>query len=282
MEFQEFKQGIIFKVKNNKIVRMFAYPYMNYKYKKGKIEYSMTVDAAYIRSLKDTKRGKRCFILGNGPSLVVSDLEKLKNEDTFAFNRIFFMFDKTDWRPTYYMCVDPGVLGLNKDAIKKLNLPNMILSSVAKSSIKAGAESIHYLYDYSRFKVNRWSYDPPYISEDVSDHFCFCYTVTFDAIQLAIYMGYSEIYLLGVDHNYSVKVDTKGHVTKDESVKDYFEGLEKTAITAMNYEATTAAFQVARDYCDKHGIVIKNATRGGKLETFERVDFDVLMKGKEE
>lgn len=277
MNYLELKEGILFKVRTSKLVRVLLYPYMNYKRVSNKKKYAKTEDAKYIRSLKDTKKGKRCFILGNGPSLTIDDLNKLKNEDTFAFNRIYFMFDKTDWRPTYYMCVDVGVLGMNLPTMEKLKLPNIILSDIARKSVK-DSSNIHYLYDYSRFKVNRWGFDRPYVSEDVSDHCCFCFTVTYDAIQLAIYMGYSEIYLLGVDHNYSVKTDSKGRITRDESVKDYFEGLEKTAITAMNYEATTAAFEAARRYADEHNIVIKNATRGGKLEVFERIDFDSIIQ----
>ena len=89
MEIQELKQGVLFRAKNSKIIRAFVYPYMNHKRIKGRSEYSKTADAAYIRSLKDTKKGMRCFILGNGPSLIPSDLELLKDEDTFAFNRIW-------------------------------------------------------------------------------------------------------------------------------------------------------------------------------------------------
>lgn len=278
MDFLKKKEEFLFKVRTSKIIRIFAYPYMNYKRVVDKKMYSQTSDSEYIRSLKDSRKGKRCFIIGNGPSLNVKDLEKLKGEDTFAFNRIYYLFDRTVWRPTYYMCVDVGVLGMNLPTIEKLDLPNIILSDIARKSVKNQAENIHYLFDFSRFKVNRWGFDKPYISEEVSDHFCFCFTVTYDAIQLAIYMGYSEIYLLGVDHNYSVKADSKGHIIKDETVKDYFEGLEKTAITAMNYEATTAAFEAARKYCDAHGIVIKNATRGGKLDVFERVNFDTVIQ----
>ncbi len=275
MSFYEVKEGVLFHVRTNKVVRMILYPYMNYKRCINKRSYAKTEDCKYIQSLKDTKKGKRCFIIGNGPSLTVDDLNKLKNEDTFAFNRIFYMFDKTDWRPTYYMCVDVGVLGMNLPEIERLNLPSIILSDIARKSVKKNSENIHYLFDYAKFKVNRWGFDPPYISEDVSDHFCFCFTVTYDAIQLALYMGYSEIILLGVDHNYSVKADAKGNIIRDDSIKDYFEGLEKTAITAMNYEATTAAFQAAQDYCDvNRKTKIYNATRGGKLEVFERVDFD--------
>ncbi len=277
MNFLELKEAILFKIRTNKIVRILVYPFINYRRISDKQKYKLTLDAMYIRTLKNTKKGKRCFIVGNGPSLTVEDLNKLKEEDTFAFNRIYYIFDKTEWRPTYYMCVDTGVLGMNLPEIEKLNLPNIILSNIARYSVKTQTENIHYLYDYSKFKINRWGFDPPYISEDVSEHFCFCFTVTFDAIQLAIYMGYSEIYLLGVDHNYSVKVNAKGRITRDGSIKDYFDGLEKTAITAMNYEATTAAFKEAKKYCDSHGIVIRNATRGGKLEVFTRTDFDTLF-----
>lgn len=273
----EKQEAFLFKVRTSRAVRAIVYPYMNYKRVADKKKYTTTQDAVYIRSLKDTKKGKRCFILGNGPSLTVEDLNKLKAEDTFAFNRIYFMFDKTDWRPTYYMCVDVGVLGMNLPEIEKLSLPTIILSDIARCKVKEQKDNIHYIYDFSRFKLNRFEFDPPYVSEDVSDHCCFCFTVTYDAIQLAIYMGYCEIYLLGIDHNYSVKADRKGRITRDESVKDYFEGLEKTAITAMNYEATTTAFETARKYADEHYIVIKNATRGGKLEAFERVDFDSLF-----
>ena len=280
MNVLELKEGILFKVRSNKLIRLFLLPYMNYKRKQGLALFSQTKDAAYLKSLKDIHKGERCFIIGNGPSLTVQDLEKIGDESSFAFNRIYFMFDKTKWRPTYYMCIDIGVLGMNLPEIVKLELPTIILSDTVRNKIHENHSNIHFLYDYARFKINRFGFDPPYISEDISNHFCFGSTVTFDAIQLAIYMGYSEIYLVGVDHNYSVKANAKGQISKDESVKDYFEGLEKTAITVMNYEATTAAYEAARKYCDQHGIKIYNATRGGKLEAFERVDFDSLFESK--
>ena len=251
---------------------------MNYKRKKKVKEYSGSPDSEFIKSLKNSKVGKRCFIIGNGPSLTPSDLDLLKGEESFAFNRINFMFDKTDWRPTYYMCVDADVLEMNTDDICNLDLPCILLGRKLKNDLD---DRFHIICDYAPFTVNKWNYSKPFVSEDVSKYFCSCYTVTFDALQLAIYMGYTEIYLLGVDHNYSVKVDSRGHVTRDGSVKDYFEGLYKTDITMMNYEATTAAFQAVQDYCEKtKRAKVYNATRGGKLEVFPRVNFDdVINKG---
>lgn len=37
-------------------------------------------------------------------------------------------------------------------------------------------------------------------------------------------------------------------------------------------------YQAARRYAETHGIKIYNATRGGELEVFERVDFDSLFR----
>ena len=65
-----------------------------------------------IRSLKGISNSKICFIIGNGPSLEVADLERLHKLliPTFAANRIYKIFDKTNWRPTYYSCEDPVII----------------------------------------------------------------------------------------------------------------------------------------------------------------------------
>ncbi|MCC8155583.1 MAG: hypothetical protein LIP01_16240 [Tannerellaceae bacterium] len=55
-----------------------------------------------LNVFKDTKIGKRCFIVGNGPSLAIDDLNMIAGEDSFASNGIFGLLDKTVWRPTYY------------------------------------------------------------------------------------------------------------------------------------------------------------------------------------
>ena len=56
--------------------------------------------------------GQRCFFIGNGPSLQVEDLTKLHeaSEITFAFNRIYNIFDQTPWRPTFYVSQDEKML----------------------------------------------------------------------------------------------------------------------------------------------------------------------------
>ncbi len=62
-----------------------------------------------LLSLLDIHRGERCFVVGNGPSLKVDDLDKLVGEITFASHRIFLDFEQTQWWPTYYAMCDAVV-----------------------------------------------------------------------------------------------------------------------------------------------------------------------------
>ncbi|UHA57891.1 hypothetical protein KDJ21_013425 [Metabacillus litoralis] len=104
--------------------------------------------------------------------------------------------------------------------------------------------------------------------------------MAYTAIQIAVYMGVKEIYLLGVDHNFSKMLNDKGEIIIDKTAKDYFTeeyNTDKDDLYIPNVEVSTRAFKVAKKYADKNNIKIYNATRGGKLEVFERVDFDKLF-----
>ncbi|GAG01888.1 unnamed protein product, partial [marine sediment metagenome] len=43
------------------------------------------------------------FIIGNGPSTTPEILDLLKTKFTFGMNRIAMLYDRTDWRPLYYI-----------------------------------------------------------------------------------------------------------------------------------------------------------------------------------
>ena len=49
---------------------------------------------------------------------------------------------------------------------------------------------------------------------------------------------------------------------------------------AFAIDEATLSYQAAKQYAQTHGIKIKNATRGGKLNVFQRVDFDSLFPKK--
>lgn len=107
-------------LKNNLVVRCLIKPYKDWNRKQGLYRYSQTEDSKRVLELKDAHKGKRCFIIGNGPSLRADDLDKLENEYTFGANRIFNIYEQTNWRPSYYIAVDPDFILSNIDNIKNV------------------------------------------------------------------------------------------------------------------------------------------------------------------
>ncbi len=228
-----------------------------------------------LTEFKNSAKNENCFVIGNGPSLSVDDLTILhKNAiPCFASNNILKLFDKTVWRPEYYVCEDLLVL---KDIQQKIN----------ESNLKNKFIPINYHWDYN-ININSAKYflqsfsDKIKFSENIAENVVGKGTVTTTCIQLATYMGYKDIYLLGVDHSYSKTIDNSGKIIVDNSVKDYFdEDYAKTMEKKMipNLEATTQAYKEVKEYCDKIGVKIYNATRGGKLEVFPRIDFDKICE----
>lgn len=227
-----------------------------------------------IASFKNAHEGESCFVIGNGPSLTVEDLDVLykNNMASFASNNILKLFEKTQWRPKYYVCEDILVLKDIEQKISSADLENKFIPINYHWFDDINIDKAKYFYQ---------SFSPDVVFSYNAAKSVVCKgTVTTTCIQLAAFMGYKNIYLLGVDHNYSKTVDNAGNITVDNSVKDYFDDeyaktMEKKMIP--NLEATTRAYEQVKECCDKIGVNVFNATRGGKLEVYPRADFDKLF-----
>ena len=79
-----------------------------------------------LAALKDSRKGERCFIIGNGPSLKQTDLTKLTNEYTFGLNRIYLAFPEMGFETTYYLCVNDLVAEQTHEDIEKLTMPRFV------------------------------------------------------------------------------------------------------------------------------------------------------------
>lgn len=248
----------------------------------------LTVIVSSRNKMKKYRRkysGKRCFIIGNGPSLKAADLDKLKNEITFAANQIYKIFPQTDWRPTFYCVQDEEVLlGMDSEEFKST------VEAVQLSFVRM--HSCHKIRQ-KRIHISNACYVPIFndrtkptsssFTKDASKYIYDGGTVTYMSMQLAAYMGFSEIYLLGVDHNFPYRIDLNGETAvNDLNLLPHFYSVsdDKNERVLGNYhEFVTNCYQAAEDYSREDGTFrIYNATRGGVLEVFERVDLDKVVK----
>ena len=133
---------------------------------------------------------------------------------------------------------------------------------------------------YLSFDESLGLLDSPQFSDEATKRLPSIGTSTYAMIEFAAFLGCTEIYILGCDMSYAVNLNRDGTITYNDSGKDYFASKEEYAISSKANPVPTWQHKVAFDYAAKYakenGLKIYNATRGGKLEAFERVDFDSI------
>ncbi|GHU70483.1 hypothetical protein FACS1894184_15990 [Clostridia bacterium] len=221
-----------------------------------------------IATLKDKHKEERCFIVATGPSLTVNDLNRLKNDITISVNSIVDAFAESDWRPTYYGICDEKVV---KKLRTKLDTDLFELAFIG-SNIKHMFENKTNIVPFPLDLMwHRMINAKPHtkFSTDCSVVVYDGYSIVYNMLQIAVYMGFKDIYLLGTDCDYSM--NTKHFNAFDvEDKKQYSYG------DLMIY-----AYHEAYEFCRNHNVNIYNTTRGGKLEVFPRVNYESLFTEKE-
>lgn len=252
----------------NTLFRMVLHPYFLFGTLIRKI--GLSKDKKQIEQFKNKYKGKRCFIIATGPSLTTDDLLKLKSEITFGVNALCLLFDEIGFTTNYYMVTDHRVYEKVSETInislnKKLLPQNVFISDWIGRKHKVNTMINEKFTRIPIDPINRFyrSEKNKKFSGDIGS---VCYdgnTVVFNTLQVAVYLGFNEIYLLGTDCNYSS--DKKYAVDHGITVKD-----DAGLLMIDDYK-------VVKRYADENNIKIYNATRGGMLEVFERINLDDVL-----
>lgn len=225
-----------------------------------------------IAAMKDKYKGKRCFIVATGPSLTIDDLETLHHNHEFciSMNSIFRCFSDTKWRPDQYVIVDTDAISTWEKEMQSLDVKQKFVADCQMYFDYKSLGDDWYVY-HSIF--GRESLGGDAFSGDFSVKAYHSGTITNICIQLAAYLGFSKIYLLGVD--FTREGGKVKHFHADANQEDLI--YESEEWLEILYRYSLKEYQASGKYADRHGFKIYNATRGGELEVFERVDFDSLF-----
>ena len=230
-----------------------------------------------LKNLKGKYKNKRAFIIGNGPSLNIQDLEKLESEITFGCNAIIQVFEKTKWRPTCFFVGDAVFTAMHlntREKVEKItNECEILLTSTTSNVYDEYRDEFENIY----FFYTKRDLDNIRFEEDITKGICAGGTSLYSILQVAVYMGIKEIYLLGVDFSFRKEVHADGSIVLNEKVQDHMKEMEQLDQSVYYVDMIMQGWLTAKAYAEKHGIRIYNATRGGKLEVFERVEFDSLF-----
>lgn len=232
-----------------------------------------------IRALKDSHKGERCFVVGTGSSLRYEDLELIDGEYSFSSNSIFLTYEKTKWRPNCYGIVD--YFGYKEDISKysEANFDNYAKEYIfLHSKIKLNSEQnknvplLISTINHQEWRMRKHKYKQ---EDELSLCFNDCFTVTNMLIAVAIYMGFREIYLLGVDCDYS---GARKHI--EETLADKIRKQDATYLQPRT-DLMFSGYELMKKTAERKQCSIYNATRGGKLEVFPRVTLEEIIGGKQ-
>lgn len=223
-----------------------------------------------VRRYRQKHRGERCFIIGNGPSLNRTDLSYLKNESTFGLNRIYLLFPTVGFSPTYYVSVNRLVIEQCAEEIERLPMPKFI--GWQARNVISFTDNMSFVRDHRDSPLGFSTKPMVRIWEG--------HTVTYVAMQLAYFMGFCKVILIGVDHSFTTKGEPNKPVLSAGDDLDHF---------SPNYfgrgfcwqfpdlEGSEMAYRLAKQYFEADGREIVDATVGGRLEVFPKVDYQSLF-----
>ncbi len=264
---------LILRLRSSRIIRLALRPMLRLRVKAFRRRYLASGAAKKLLALKGAFEGQRCFVVGNGPSLTESDVRRLAGSYTFAMNRIFPMIARTGFAPSFYMAVDEDFIRSERENIRRLDCKFKFLNS--SSCPRIIPEHVYPVFINSDVPVDKAGYVKREISTRVDEGFSLSYSVSCYCIELAIYMGFTEICLLGIDHNFPKMADRDGNTVRDPAAQEHFAGGSYADGNVVFYrDAVTSCYEAYARYAADHGIRIINLTRGGRLEVFPRGDFD--------
>ncbi|WP_345329042.1 6-hydroxymethylpterin diphosphokinase MptE-like protein [Mucilaginibacter defluvii] len=214
---------------------------------------------------RDLHKGKRCFIVANGPSLKVTDLSRLDGEFTFGMNRIYL----SGFEPTYLVVTDiETMLKQFTDEFRERKGPKFY-NWRTRNWFKNVPDLTFINLDYNaRFSTN------------LNESGWGGHSVTFLCLQLAYHMGFSEVILIGKDHSYKgqgVPGQFVAATDKEENhfIKDYIPKGKGWKIP--DYKGEELAYELAREAFEKDRRKVYDATIGGMLDIFEKKDYNSLF-----
>jgi hypothetical protein len=237
-------------------------------------------DRNYWRGLKDKYKGQAGFVIGNGPSLKIEDLTEIKKHGfvSIASNKIYLAFDQTEWRPNFFTMADTLLWSKIKSTIhndiKIVHIPSYLDFQSCNREIK-----------YFRGLLNSYNGKTSNFSGNLVKGAFDGSSVTYENLQIAVHIGLNPIYLIGCDHHYpNEKNITPGKpIAQMEDNSHFIKGYRKKGelVLPAPIKKMNVAYATSKNYSDKFGIKIYNATRGGHLEVFERINLDDIFCNSE-
>ncbi|MCF8275175.1 MAG: DUF115 domain-containing protein [Flavobacteriales bacterium] len=215
-----------------------------------------------IRDYRNKHLGETLYLLANGPSIKKTDLKALKGRTVMCMNRFYIKFSELGYTPNYLVCIEETVLERFSEDFQNLSIP-IFINWRTRNEIPNG------IYLKESFDI------VPFFQKDMTLPANSGGTVTYVCLQLAYYMGFHKVVILGMDHSFKEKgIAGKAEIRKEEKDESHFDpnyfpkGMKWIIPDLVKSELS---YSIARNEFETNGRQIVDATIGGKCEVFEKI-----------
>jgi hypothetical protein len=274
------------------LLRFFSSPKITLNRTKPKVQLGSSGHQEYIASLHNKHEGERCFIIANGPSLSKTDIKKLRDEVTIGCNGIYKQFDNWGFHTTYYMTADLNQAKIRSKELVAFKGP-IKFAALHTASVLPLLNDFKYFYK-AKHHESQYAYRPPVYPQFSSDFASIVYhgyTIAYSMLQFAFHLGFEEVVIVGLDHDYGSLVEhfPPGKLKINEENIDivrkchfdqsYYKVGDEIGVPYDKQQ--TQAYELAAKKFREHGRILLNASAETKLECIEKIDLDEYLASKE-
>ena len=183
------------------------------------------------------------------------------------------LFPELGFHTTYFVSINDLVIEQFADEILALPMPKFL----------AWHSHRHFPTNLPIPKLPTFlytTYTGPRFTQDVTGRVWEGATVTNVALQLAFHMGFQKVILIGVDHNFTSKGEANKTVVSEGDdpnhfMPNYFGKGVRWQLPDL--DTSEIGYTFAREAYHKAGREVLDATVGGKLTIFPKVDYASLF-----
>ena len=239
--------------------------------------------------LRNRHQGRRAFIIANGASIRHQNLSPLADEITIVMSGFWKHPVVAKWQPSYYCFSDPvffdGSQPMSQffESLREhIHSTSFIVPLSGRDTIEREAllpaqQPVYYVDYHGRLLGSN--------EKDGIDFTCrlpWFYTTAQLALMLAIYLGCSPVYLMGFDHDWLLFREYERHFYEGKTVSDH-PVAHGTYTYALDSEMESMlrlwkGYRYLKVFAETRSVKILNATDGGLLDVFDRVEFTSLFE----
>lgn len=229
-----------------------------------------------LKKFRNLYKDEDCLIICNGPSLKNTRLGLFAGMPTFAVNSTFILQETLGFEPTFYTIEDNHVVTDNLAQILALKAGVKFFPEKYREFLGDSRDIFYLPTNWDCYFKSKVSYEYPEFSKDIARSIYTGQTVTYLNLQIAYFMGFKRVFIVGLDFSYSIPKNARvehNSIDHDEDDPNHFHPSYFGKGKQWHFpklDSCMTSYSIAREAFEREGREIIDLTLGGRLNVFKK------------